>query len=167
MVIESAQTFTLAYPGTPQQAVAFVQTPALALSRVGFLRHLKADQNGVQGELLVQLPVLGEADLPFRSQLVLTPDGAALEPQVLTGERAWVEVHGTAQVGAEHADRAGVVFAFLFRAHLALPDGGGWGSDAFTKMVRAAAGRTLHRVAQELPAGIAAAMPTVPGPQEA
>ena len=55
-----------------------------------------------------------------------------------------------------------LVFAFLFRAHLALPDGGGWGGDAFTKMVQAAASRTLHRVAQELPAGIASAMTDSP-----
>ena len=168
MVIESAQAFTLTFPGTPQKALAFVQSPAQALARVGFLRHLKADQEGVQGELLVQLPVLGQADLPFRSQLLLTEGGAALEPQLLTGERAWVEVQGTARLDEGTGlvegtvQGVGLVFAFLFRAHLALPDGGGWGGDAFTKMVQAAAGRTLERVARELPAGITAAMTDAP-----
>jgi hypothetical protein len=162
VIIEAAQAFTLAFPGSPERALAFVRSPASALSRVGFLRHLRADAAGVQGELLVQLPVLGEADLPFLSRVVVTADGAALEPVVLSGERAWVEVQGRARVDTAAGGGPALGFTFQFRAHLALPEGGGWGGEAFAKMVRAAAGRTLERVAQELPAGIAAAMPGDP-----
>ncbi|GHF50882.1 hypothetical protein HNQ07_002989 [Deinococcus metalli] len=162
MVVEAAQAFTLPFPGTPERALEFVRDPAWALSDVGFLRHLSADQDGVRGELVVALPVLGEADLPFHSRLRLLPDGAALDPAPLSGERAWVEVQGTARVDGVTDVGAALAFSFVFRAHLSLPDGGGWGGEAFSKMVRAAAGRTLERVARELPAGIAQAMTRQP-----
>ncbi|MFC3831784.1 MULTISPECIES: DUF3809 domain-containing protein [Deinococcus] len=162
MVIESAQAFTLTFPGPSAGALAFVRSPAWALSRVEFLRHLRADDSGVRGELLVQLPVLGQADLPFHSRVVPTADGAALEPQPLSGERAWVEVQGSARAEDTGSVQTALDFSFMFRAHLAVPDGGGWGGDAFSKMVQAAARRTLERVARELPAGIAAAMADAP-----
>ena len=53
-------------------------------------------------------------------------------------------------------------FTFQFRAHLATPDAQGWGGAAFEKMIRAAASRTLDRVARELPSSIRAALPTEP-----
>lgn len=137
----------------------------------------------VRGELIVQLPVLGQVDLPFFSVLQFTEGGATLIPQLLEHERAWVEVRGVAQVGgvqvgggqvggvqADSPDPAGtpVGFDFQFRAHLAMPQTGdppqagaagpGWGGAAFGKMVRAAANRTLQRVASDLPAGIREAM---------
>jgi len=154
MQIEAAQTFTLPHPGGQAAALAFVRDAGTALSRVQFLRGLGTGPEGVSGELVVTVPVLGEVDLPFRSRLEETPRGAALIPQPVEGERAWVEVAGEAQV-----DSAGsVAFHFEFRAHLRLPQAEGWGGAAFEKMVRAAAARTLERVAGELPAGIAAAM---------
>lgn len=157
MILEAEQAFSLPHPGSPAQALAFVRDPARSLSRVRFLRGLHAGPDGVRGELLVPLPLLGDADLPFHSALHLTPDGAALLPHPLTGKRAWIEVTGQARV-QEREEGALLHFAFEFRAHLALPDAEGWGSAAFEKMARAAAGRTLERVARELPAGIAAAM---------
>ncbi|GAA5513310.1 hypothetical protein Dcar01_02043 [Deinococcus carri] len=154
MVIEAQQSFTLTHPGGRAAALAFVRDAGAALSRVRFLRDLRGDREGVTGELVVPVPVLGEVDLPFRSRLTVTPDGAALTPEPLAGERAWVEVAGQAGV-----DEVGAVtFHFHFRAHLTLPQAEGWGGAAFEKMVRAAAGRTLERVAGELPVGIGAAM---------
>ncbi|MEW6420650.1 MAG: DUF3809 domain-containing protein [Deinococcota bacterium] len=156
MLIEAQQHFILNHPGGQTAALAFVRDAGVALARVRFLRELTADANSVRGELVVPVPVLGEVDLPFQSRLTVTSDGATLTPQPLTDERAWVEVAGQAQV-----DRAGTVtFHFHFRAHLALPQSEGWGGAAFEKMVRAAAGRTLERVAGELPLGIGAAMAT-------
>lgn len=154
MVIEAGQSFTLTHPGGQSAALAFVRDAGVALSHVRFLRGLRADHQGVTGELVVPVPVLGEVDLPFRSLLTVTPGGATLTPQPVKGERAWVEVAGQAEV-----DGAGTVtFHFHFRAHLTTPPAEGWGGAAFEKMVRAAAGRTLERVAGELPAGIGAAM---------
>nr|WP_274704798.1 DUF3809 domain-containing protein [Deinococcus geothermalis] len=155
-MIEARQHFTLSHPGGQMAALAFVRNAGVALARVRFLHGLAADTEGVRGELVVPVPVLGEVDLPFQSRLTVTPNGATLTPQPLTGERAWVEVAGEAQV-----DEVGTVtFHFHFRAHLALPQSEGWGGAAFEKMVRAAAGRTLERVAGELPLGIGAAMET-------
>ena len=149
MIVEAQQAFTLPWPGDEAAALAFVRDPARALSRVRFLRDLRAGEGGVRGELLVPLPGLGEVDLPFYSVLTATPDGAVLTPQPVSGERAWVEVAGQARL-----DAGTLHFAFEFRAHLATPDAQGWGGAAFEKMIRAAAGRTLDRVARELPAGI-------------
>ncbi|EYB67143.1 hypothetical protein DEIPH_ctg051orf0058 [Deinococcus phoenicis] len=154
MLIEAQQTFTLRHPGGQAAGLAFVRDAGAALAHVRFLRGLRADARGVTGELIVPVPVLGEVDLPFLSRLTVTPDGATLTPQPIGGERAWVEVAGQAQVDAAGA----VTFHFHFRAHLATPQAEGWGGAAFEKMVRAAAGRTLERVAGELPAGIGAAM---------
>lgn len=154
MLIEAHQSFTLAHPGGQEAALAFVRDAGVALARVRFLRNLRADHEGVTGELIVPVPVLGEVDLPFRSLLTVTPGGATLTPQTVTGERAWVEVAGQAEVD----ERGSVTFHFHFRAHLTTPPAEGWGGVAFEKMVRAAAGRTLERVAGELPAGIWEAM---------
>ncbi|UBV42644.1 DUF3809 domain-containing protein [Deinococcus taeanensis] len=153
MIVEATQHFTLPWTGAPAAALAFVQNPARALSHLRFLRNLHAGPDGVRGELLVPLPGLGEVDLPFHSTLGLTPDGATLTPAALTGERAWVEVAGQASAQGDT-----LTFAFHFRAHLATPDAQGWGGAAFEKMIRAAAGRTLDRVARELPAAIASAV---------
>lgn len=154
MLIEARQSFSLTHPGGREAALAFVRDAGRSLSRLRFLRNLCGDTTRVTGELIVPVPVLGEVDLPFCSLLAVTPHGAALTPQPVEGERAWVEVAGEARV-----DGSGTVaFAFHFRAHLTTPQAEGWGGAAFEKMVRAAAGRTLERVAGELPVGIGAAM---------
>ncbi|MDV6374632.1 DUF3809 domain-containing protein [Deinococcus arenicola] len=164
MIIEAGRHFSLTAPGSAAHALAFVRDPARVLSRLHFLRGLTLVDNELRGELLVPLPVLGEADLPFLCLLAQTPDGATLTPQPITGERAWVEVTGQAQVmeGAQaEGDGEAVIevnFDFLFRAHLATPDAQGWGGAAFEKMIRAAAGRTLERVTQELPEGLREAL---------
>lgn len=154
MILDAEQRFTLIHPGGAVRGLAFVRDPARALSQVRFLRKLRTGPSGVQGELLVMVPALGEIDLPFLSALHPTPRGASLQPLPLSQERAWVEVGGEAEV-----DAAGEMsFHFLFRAHLQLPGAEGWGAQAFEKMVRAAAGRTLERVAQDLPEGLHAAL---------
>lgn len=164
MIVEATEQFELVHPQGQAAALAFVRDPALALSQVRFLRGLRttpaqgaADQlPEVSGELVLAVPVIGEVDLPFCSRVQATDDGAALEPQPRSGERAWVAVSGRATVG-----RSGQMqFHFDFAAHLTLPEAEGWGGAAFEKMVRAAAGRTLARVGQALPAGIQAALPS-------
>ncbi|MFC4638062.1 DUF3809 domain-containing protein [Deinococcus hohokamensis] len=154
MILEAQQHFALHHPGGQDAALVFVRDPALALSQVRFLRALTTTAGEVRGELVVTVPILGEVDLPFCSVVAPTPGGAELRPLPLSGERAWVEVAGQARVegGEMH-------FEFGFRAHLALPEAEGWGGAAFEKMVRAAAGRTLERVAQDLPASVARAVP--------
>lgn len=159
MILEAAQQFTLRHPQGQAAALAFVRDPAQSLAGVRFLRGLVstggASAGGqVRGELVVQVPLLGEVDLPFCSEVHETAQGAELIPQPLSGERAWVEVAGQARAveGEMHFD-------FQFRAHLATPEAEGWGGAAFEKMVQSAARRTLERVAQALPEGLAASLP--------
>jgi hypothetical protein len=155
VILSAEQSFTLRHPHGQAAALAFVREPAAALAGVRFLRGLDSDGEQVWGELLVTVPLLGEVDLPFRSEIVRTPQGAELRPLTLTGERAWVAVSGQA-TAAEGGEMA---FAFQFQAHLATPEAEGWGGAAFEKMVQAAAGRTLERVAKALPEGLAAGLP--------
>ena len=160
MILSAEQSFTLRHPHGQAAALAFVRDPAAALAGVRFLRGLASDGEQVWGELLVTVPLLGEVDLPFRSEIVRTPQGAELRPLTLTGERAWVAVSGQATVGQSTAGEGGeMAFAFQFQAHLATPEAEGWGGAAFEKMVQAAAGRTLERVAKALPEGLAAGLP--------
>lgn len=159
MIFDAAQTFELQHPQGHAAALTFVRDPASALAGVSFLRNLAATSEGVSGELVVQVPLLGEVDLPFRSELHPTENGAELRPLPISGERAWVEVAGQAQAGAGGE----MTFAFQFRAHLATPESEGWGGAAFEKMVQAAARRTLERVAAALPAGLAAGLPSTEG----
>ncbi|MGI8748568.1 MAG: DUF3809 domain-containing protein [Deinococcus sp.] len=153
MQIEAAQDFTLPFPGRPEAALALLRDPARSLGGLTFLRELRADAGGVWAVLAVTVPLLGEVDLPLHSRLLHTPQGARLEAQPLEGERAWIELNGegTAEGSLLH-------YHFRFIAHLDTPSAEKWGGLAFEKMVRAAAGRTLERLARELPEGIARGM---------
>ena len=153
MQIEAEQTFSLTFPGSPADAQAFLSGPARALAGVHFLRDLQVTGHGVRAVLVVNVPMLGEIDLPLHSLLVPTPQGALLEAQLVAGERAWIELNGegTAQGSVLH-------YQFHFTAHIEMPSAEKWGGAAFEKMVRAAAERTLARLARELPEGIARGM---------
>ncbi|MFC6591361.1 DUF3809 domain-containing protein [Deinococcus lacus] len=158
MQITAQQTFSLVHPAGQAAALAFIRSPDAALRGVHFLRGLEVLGSTVSGELVVVVPVLGEVDLPFRSQVHETPTGAELRPEPLSGERAWIEVAGQATAEGDGS----MQFAFQFRAHLHLSGDDDvaqhWGSAAFAKMVQAAAARTLTRLTSELPRGIAAGM---------
>lgn len=154
MILQAQQAFTLRHPADEAAALAFVRNPGHALSRLAFLRDLQATGQQVQGELVVVFPVIGEVTLPFRSEIQATPSGAQLLPVLLSGERAWVEVQGDAALQPESQ----VHFDFVFRAHIDVPEAEGWGGAAFEKMVRAAAARTLERIAAALPKGLEEAM---------
>jgi len=153
--IEAQQTFTLAFPGSPENALAFLRDPGRSLARVRFLRDLKTDAHEVRAVLVVNVPMLGEILLPLHSRLIHTPQGARLEACPLEDERAWIELNGD---GTATGHQLG--YTFLFTAHIELPNAEKWGGAAFEKMVRAAAERTLSRLARELPEGMAAAMPS-------
>lgn len=153
MHIASQQQFELTHPQGHAAALAFVRDAGQSLGQVHFLRDLRATDTQVSGELVVAVPLIGTVDLPFVSDILPTEQGAVLRPHTLD-ERAWVAVSGKARVVEAHMH-----FEFDFVGHLATPSGEHWGSAAFEKMVQAAAQRTLERVAAELPAAVAAALP--------
>ena len=149
MQIEAEQAFTLEFPGTPGSALAFLRDPARSLAGVRFLRGLHVSGPEVRAVLVVNVPMLGETLLPLHTRLVHTPQGARLEAQPVEGERAWIELSGEGQA-------EGTLLSYHFRvtAHIEMPSAEKWGGAAFEKMVRAAAGRTLTRLARELPESI-------------
>lgn len=151
--ITADQQFSLPHSLTLAKAVAFVQEPLQSLDKVDFLQNLQLTEAQLTGELLVRMPVLGEVDLPFSSQLVPLVQGAELQALTLSGQRAWVAVSGQAQAEAKQLH-----FSFQFVAHLQAPNTSDWGTNAFEKMVKAAAQRTLQRVATTLPRHIAVAL---------
>lgn len=153
MQIEARQSFNLEYPGPPDDALAFVRDPVRGLSGVRFLQDLRADREDLWAVLLVNVPMLGPVDLPLHSRLVPTERGARLEAHPLTDERAWIELNGEAEVSG-----CQLTYDFRFTAHLDVPSAEKWGGAAFEKMVRAAAERTLSRLARELPEGLARGM---------
>lgn len=153
MQIEAEQRFTLEFPGTPEDALAFLRDPARELAGVRFLRNLTVSGAEVRAVLLVNVPMLGETLLPLHSRLIHTPQGARLEAQPVEGERAWIELSGD---GTAEGTLLG--YHFRFTAHIEMPSAEKWGGAAFEKMVRSAAGRTLSRLAQELPEGMARGM---------
>lgn len=156
MILESSQSFTLKHPRGFDEALRFVRTPELALSRVRFLTHLTSQDGQLGGQLIVKTPGLGDIHLPFACSLQDEPDGASLLAVSLP-EKNWVAVNGRARVTPD----ALMTFEFQFTAHVTLPDVPGWGGAAFEKMVRAAAQRTLTRVAEALPRDIQAALPAL------
>ena len=155
MQIEAEQAFTLPFPGSHEDALAFLRDPARALSGVRFLRDLHADAEGVRAVLVVNVPMLGEIDLPLVSRLIHTPQGARLDALPVEGERAWIELNGEGTAQGRTAQGSDLHYAFRFTAHIELPSAEKWGGAAFEKMVRAAAERTLSRLARELPEGMA------------
>ena len=156
MLIEAEQRFELTFPGSRAQALAFLRDPARSLSRLTFLQALGVVDGEVRALLVVQMPMLGSVDLPLHSRVVPTPKGARLESLPIPDERAWIELSGEGSAD----EQATLHYNFRFAAHLDAPAAEQWGGAAFEKMVRAAAARTLTRLAQALPAGIAAARPT-------
>lgn len=155
MILDAAQTFSLPYAGSVEEALAFLRDPARSLARVRFLRGLHVNGDLLRAELLVNVPLLGEVALPFQSRLLDTPDGARLLPQPLNG-RLWAELSGDGAVSA--AGGVSLHYALQLRAHLELPQAEKWGGVAFEKMLRETARRTLDRVTGEFPAGVLAAM---------
>lgn len=153
MIVEAREAFELPAPADSAAALTFLRDPARSLARVRFLRELTVNGNEVRGVLAVQLPMLGEVTLPFFSVLEETELGARLIPQASENERAWIEVEGEGQL-----EGATLAYVFVFRTHLQIPAAEKWGGAAFEKMVRAAASRTIARVAQELPRAMGEAL---------
>ncbi len=153
MQIEAEQAFPLDFPGTSTDALAFLRDPARALAGVRFLRDLTVSGPELRAVLVVNVPMLGETLLPLHSRLIHTPQGARLEAQPVAGERAWIELNGEGT-----ADGQLLSYHFRFTAHIEMPSAEKWGGAAFEKMVRAAAERTLSRLARELPEGMARGM---------
>ena len=151
------RTFTLPFPGSVAEAVAFLRDVNRSLERVAFIKNLRVDGADVLADLRIDAPVIGEQLLDFQSVLEALPDGAKLRSLERSGN-AWAEVagEGTAQPAG---DAASIEYRLRIVAHLNLPAAERWGGRAFEKMVFATAQRAIERMTLEFPDGVAAAMP--------
>jgi Protein of unknown function (DUF3809) len=165
--LEVEREFVLAYPGTSEQAIVFVQNVPVSLAHVSFIRNLRLEGADIFADLRIDAPIIGEQNLDFHSRLETTDDGARLIALERTG-KAWAEVAGQAHVTADtgHADGANSSIRYLLRivVHLELPVTDRWGGRAFEKMAQATAQRSIERLSLEFPEGVLAAMRS-PNPQ--
>ena len=161
MTFDHAVRFELDVGLPPDEALAFVRDVPGSLARAHFLRDLTFEvcEGGGVGVVTATLPVnaalFGQRDLPFRSLLHETPDGARLEglPLDVPGP-GWAQVSGAVCVRpAPHGSR--LAYAFDIRVHVALPEPERWGGVALTRMIAYTASTVLTRVTDALPAAVA------------
>ena len=163
MTFDHDVRFELEVALAPEAALAFVRDVPTSLARADFLRDVAVgppDGEGI-GVVTATLPVnaalFGQRDLPFRSRLHRTPDGARLEglPLDVSGP-GWAHVSGSAVVTpAQGGSR--LAYAFAIRVQVALPEPERWGGQALTKMIAYTASTVLARVTDAFPAAVAAA----------
>jgi carbon monoxide dehydrogenase subunit G len=156
--LEVDREFMLAYPGTPDQAVAFVQNVPVSLARVAFIQNLRLEGSDVFADLRIDAPIIGEQFLDFHSRLEPSADGAKLIALERSG-KAWAEVAGQARVSASGTGSS-IRYQLRIVVHLELPVADRWGGKAFEKMAHATAQRSIERLSLEFPDGVLAAMPT-------
>lgn len=143
-----------------EDALAFVRDVAASLRYAEVLSDLQVlagDPKVMSASLPVSAALFGQHELPFKSALRATPDGATLEPlSVVARGPGSAEVAGTARV-SESAGGSQVDYSFVITVRLRLPDGGKWGEKALLKLVNLTAQSVLRSVASRLEPAVARA----------
>ncbi len=104
----------------------------------------------VSANLPVNTPLFGRRELPFVSELHLTPDGAALVPVATQAEgRGWAAVGGVARVAPEGAGSR-IEYALDLTIFLDVPEAERWGTRALTKMIEMTASSVLRQLSERL-----------------
>jgi carbon monoxide dehydrogenase subunit G len=156
MHIEVKRQFSIAHPGSREDAVAFLSDVRRSLSRVNFIQNLRLEGSDVYADLAVDVPFLGQQLLDFHSRLEVQPDGANLVGLQGSG-RAWAMVGGEGRVETDAAGSR-IVYALQVTVFVALPSSEKWGGKAFEKMAQATAEKAVERMTLEFPRGVAAAI---------
>jgi hypothetical protein len=138
----------------------FVRDVPRSLSQATFLADLQVVEGNpkvVTAALPVNAALFGQRELPFRSELTYTADGARLSGLPLTPEGpGWAEVSGDARVlAAERGCR--VEYSFRITIHLALPAPEKWGGRALLSMIEFTTKSVLQSVMGGFPAAVRAA----------
>jgi Protein of unknown function (DUF3809) len=152
--LEVIRTFTIAHPGTVDEAIFYLRDVQKSLARVSFIRDLRVESGDVFADLVVDVPVLGEQRLDFHSRLEPVPNGANLIALPKQG-RAWAEVSGEGRVSPA-AQGSSIAYTLRITAHLEMPTAEKWGGRAFEKMARATAEKAIERMTLEFPKGVQA-----------
>ena len=147
--------------GLPADAArAFVRDVPRSLSQATFLADLQVVESVpkiVTATLPVNAALFGQRELPFRSELAYTEDGARLTGLPLAPDGpGWAEVSGDARV-REAARGCRVEYRFRITIHLALPSPEKWGGRALLSMIEFTAKSVLQSVVASFPSAVRAA----------
>ena len=142
------------------RALEFVRDVPRSLSLADFLADLQVlagKPRIVAASLPVSAALFGQHELPFRSELHDTGDGARLValPLTPTGP-GWAEVSGAAKVSSAGASSR-VDYQFAVTVHLKLPEAAAWGERALTKLIAMTAESALRNVVDRFPSALAGA----------
>src|SRR5690606_24641524 len=101
--------------------------------------------------------MFGQRELPFRSELHLTPGGARLVPVGIDPDGpGWAEVAGEATVSDLGPQRQ-LDYSFQVTVHLRLPPADRWGTQALVRMIEFTATAILRKVTAQLPEAVSRA----------
>lgn len=160
-------SFVLDLDLPPEAARAFVRDVPRSLSQATFLADLQVVEGqasqGVPKVVTATLPVnaalFGQRELPFRSALSFTEQGASLRGLPLDPDGpGWAEVSGDARVLPVVLERGcRVEYHFSIAIHLALPAPEKWGGKALLSMIEFTAKSVLQQVMARFPAAVRAA----------
>lgn len=143
-----------------EAAREFVRDVPRSLSQATFLADLQVVE-GVPEVVTATLPVnaalFGQRELPFRSELDYTGDGARLTGLPLAPDGpGWAEVSGDARVQARDGG-CRVEYRFCITIHLALPAPEKWGGRALLSMIEFTAKSVLQGVMGSFPEAVRSA----------
>lgn len=158
MVLSHEVSFALDLDLPPEEARAFVRDVPRSLSRATFLADLQVVASSplvVAATLPVNAALFGQRELPFRSELRFTEDGARLRGLPIEPEGpGWAEVSGGARVSALPSHGSRVEYRFAVTIHLDLPAPEKWGGRALLKMIEFTARSVLEGVMDRFPEAI-------------
>lgn len=141
-------------------ALAFVRDVERSLAGQHLADSLRVQSGSptlVSASLPVNTPLFGRRELPFVSELHVTPSGARLVPTTTeTQGRGWAEVGGEAQVVPEGAGSR-IDYALDLTIHLQLPEADRWGTKALTKMIELTASSVLRQLSERLRSSVESA----------
>jgi hypothetical protein len=152
--------FEVAVAVAPAVAIAFVRDVSRSLAHAHFLHDLQIEAGPpvvVAAALPINAALFGQRDLPFRSVLTPTEQGACLDGlDVSAAGPGWASVSGSARVDA--ADGGSLVrYDLTITVYVALPESDHWGARALVRMIEYAAATVLSRIATAFPAAVARA----------
>lgn len=148
-------SFPVAMP--PAAARAFVRDVPRSLRKADFLTDLQVlegDPRVVVATLPVNAALFGQRELPFRSVLRDTPDGATLTAVEIDPDGpGWAEVDGEAVVRPD-GDGSKVDYAFRVTIRLRVPAADKWGTQALLKMIAFTARTVLQDIMSRFPLAV-------------
>lgn len=149
--------FSLPVAMAPAAARAFVRDVPRSLRMADFLSDLQVlegEPRVVVATLPVNAALFGQRELPFRSVLRDTADGATLTAlEIEPDGPGWAEVDGEAVV-RPNGSGSTVDYAFRVTIRLRVPSADKWGTQALLKMIAFTARTVLQDVMGRFPQAV-------------